>query len=152
MKSNEFNHDTDLVLEQLKKEYADGGGDYPEAVDQALYDGVFNHSWNGESIKLLFLILDAPPHNDSSQINSNLQKTIVEAAKQGIRIIPVASSGVDKDTETFLRTIAILTGGTYTFLTDHSGIGNSHIEPTIGSYQVESLNDCIVRIIKTYYK
>jgi len=152
VKSNEFNHDTDLVLEQLKKEYADGGGDYPEAVDQALYDGVFNHSWNGESIKLLFLILDAPPHNDSSQINSNLQKTIVEAAKQGIRIIPVASSGVDKDTETFLRTIAILTGGTYTFLTDHSGIGNSHIEPTIGSYQVESLNDCIVRIIKTYYK
>ena len=34
VKSNEFNHDTDLVLEQLKKEYADGGGDYPEAVDQ----------------------------------------------------------------------------------------------------------------------
>jgi hypothetical protein len=100
----------------------------------------------------LFLILDAPPHSDNTQINDILHKSIIEAANQGIRIIPVASSGVDKDTETFLRTIAILTGGTYTFLTDDSGIGNSHIEPTIGNYQVENLNDCIVRIIKTYYQ
>lgn len=150
--SNAFTYDIDLVLNQLNKEYADGGGDYPEAVDQALYDGVFNHNWNFESVKLLFLILDAPPHSQNPQIDENLQRTIIEAAKQGIRIIPVASSGVDKETETFLRTTAILTGGTYTFLTDDSGIGGSHIEPTIGNYQVENLNDCIVRIIKTYYQ
>ncbi|HWT73728.1 MAG TPA: hypothetical protein VN258_03270 [Mobilitalea sp.] len=29
---------------------------------------------------------------------------------------------------------------------------NSHLEPTIGSYDVEYLNDCIVRLIKLYYQ
>jgi hypothetical protein len=48
VKSNEFTYDTDLVLKQLNREVADGGGDYPEAVDQALYDGIFNHNWNDE--------------------------------------------------------------------------------------------------------
>lgn len=150
--SNEFTSNLDTALRQLMEEYADGGGDYPEAVDQALNDAVFNHSWNADSVKLLFLILDAPPHSNNSQINQNLNKTITEAAKQGIRIIPIASSGVDLETETFLRCSAILTGGTYTFLTDHSGIGGSHLEPTIGDYQVENLNDCIVRIINSYYQ
>lgn len=152
VKPNEFTSDTELVLSQLNKEAADGGGDTPEAVDQALYNGIYDHDWNAESVKLLFLILDAPPHSQNPQINDTLHKSIIEAAKQGIRIIPVASSGVDKETETFLRTIAIATGGTYTFLTDDSGIGNSHTEPTVGKYEVENLNDCIVRIIKTYYQ
>ncbi len=152
VKSNAFTYDTETIQEQLNMEVATGGGDNPEAVDQALYDGIFNHEWNTDSVKLLFLILDAPPHSGDTQINDSLQKSMIEASRQGIRIIPVASSGVDKDTETFLRTTAILTGGTYTFLTDDSGIGNSHLKPTIGDYQVENLNDCIVRIINTYYQ
>ena len=71
----------------------------------------------------------------------------VQAAAQGIRIIPVAASGVDKGTEFLLRFIDISTGGTYSFLTDDSGIGNSHIEPTVGSYQVELLNDLLGRLV-----
>ena len=43
-----------------------------------------------------------------------------------------------------------MTGGTYTFLTNHSGIGNSHLEPTIGEYEVEKLNDLLVRVISEY--
>ena len=42
------------------------------------------------------------------------------------------------------------TGGTYTFLTDDSGIGGSHLEPTVGDYEVEHLNDMLVRIIEDY--
>lgn len=152
VKSNEFTADTTEVLRQLNNEYAEGGGDYPEAVDQALHNGILEHSWNSDSVKLLFLILDAPPHSDDPQIDDSLANSIKEAAKQGIRIIPIASSGVDKTTEAFLRTSAMMTGGTYTFLTDDSGIGYSHLEPTIGSYQVEQLNECIIRIIKTYYQ
>ncbi|MBQ4165009.1 MAG: hypothetical protein IJD85_01645, partial [Oscillospiraceae bacterium] len=68
----------------------------------------------------------------------------------GIRIIPVASSGIDKTTEYLLRTMAFRTGGTYTFLTDDSGIGGGHIEPTIGDYEVEKLNDLMVRVIGEY--
>lgn len=152
VKSNDFTTDIDEVMRQLNNEYADGGDDYPEAVEKALYNAVFEHAWNKESVKLLFIILDAPPHGGDQQINATLKNAITEAARQGIRIIPIASSGVDKETETFLRTAAILTGGTYTFLTDHSGVGNSHLEPTIGSYQVELLNECIVRLITQYYQ
>ncbi|MEF9479208.1 hypothetical protein OWR28_17025 [Chryseobacterium sp. 1B4] len=46
-----------------------------------------------------------------------------------------------------MRTFALLTNGTYTFLTDDSGIGNSHIKPTIDSYEVEKLNDLLLRLI-----
>ena len=95
------------------------------------------------------MVLDAPPHNTSS-IRESLASSITDAINKGIRIIPVASSGVDKSTEFLLRTFAMTTGGTYTFLTDHSGIGGSHIEPTIGSYDVENLNDLLVRIINEY--
>ena len=38
----------------------------------------------------------------------------------------------------------------YIFITNHSGVGGDHIEPTIGYYQVEQLNDLIVRLIKEY--
>jgi len=72
------------------------------------------------------------------------------ASANGIRIIPVASSGIDKNTEFLLRAMAVTSGGTYTFLTDHSGVGESHLEPTIGSYEVEYLNDLMVRLINGY--
>ena len=42
------------------------------------------------------------------------------------------------------------TGGTYVFLTDDSGIGNSHIKATVGNYQVESLAELMIRLIKKY--
>ena len=69
---------------------------------------------------------------------------------QGIKVIPVASSGVDKETEFLLRMLAITSGGEYVFLTDDSGIGGSHIEPTIGAHEVEKLNDLMVRLVQKY--
>ena len=69
------------------------------------------------------------------------------AAERGVRIVPLAASGVDKELEFLLRFTAIATGGTYTFLTNDSGIGGNHVEPTIGEYQVEILNDLLVRVI-----
>ena len=74
----------------------------------------------------------------------------MRAASKGIRIIPVASSGVDKDTEFLMRLLGITTGGTYVFLTDHSGIGDSHIEPTVGPHDIHFLNDLLVKIITRY--
>ena len=37
-----------------------------------------------------------------------------------------------------------------TFVTDDSGIGNDHLEPTVGEYEVELLNDLLVRLINAY--
>ena len=72
------------------------------------------------------------------------------AAEKGIRIIPVSASGIDRETEFLMRILAIASNGTYTFITDHSGIGNEHLEPTVGEYEVEFLNDLIVRLVNEY--
>ena len=73
-----------------------------------------------------------------------------QAAEKGIRIVPITGSGTNKDTEYLMRCIALATNGTYTFLTDESSIGNSHIQPSTDEYQTEILNDLLVRIIKSY--
>ena len=49
-----------------------------------------------------------------------------------------------------LRFFEIVTGGTYVFLTDDSGIGYSHIEASVGDHDVEKLADLMIRLIKKY--
>ena len=71
-------------------------------------------------------------------------------AAKGIRFISVVSSGADDDVEVLMRSFAVMTGGTYLFLTDDSGIGGTHQEPTDTQYDVEPLNDCMVRVIRDY--
>ncbi|MGN0687088.1 MAG: hypothetical protein ACI4KA_03160 [Oscillospiraceae bacterium] len=149
IRSFDFTNNITDALNDLAQQYADGGGDFPEAVHTALNNALNEHSWAEDSTKLMFLVLDAPPHEDL-QVVAEVNKHIAQAAENGIRIIPVASSGIDKSTEYLLRTMAFMTGGTYTFLTNDSGIGGDHIEPTIGDYQVESLNDMMVRIVNDY--
>ena len=97
----------------------------------------------------MFMILDAPPHYDAARVKS-IQRSVKEAAARGITLIPVVASGIDKNTEFLMRFMALGTNGTYVFLTDDSGIGNSHLKPTIGSYQVEYLNQLLNRLINKY--
>lgn len=145
-----FTADVDQVISQIAAQHADGGGDYPEAIDAALEDAINEHDWRTEArARLLFLVLDAPPHNEPKVIQ-NLQALTAEAARQGIRIIPLASSGVDAQTEYMMRFIAAATGGTYLFLTDDSGIGNSHQKPSVGEYETDKLNSLLVKVINRY--
>lgn len=150
VRSFPFTNDMSKVLTNLSAQYAGGGGDFEEAVEEGLDDGINKHDWSEDATaRIMFLVLDAPPHN-TPENKAKIQKAVTNAAKKGIRIIPVTSSGIDKNTEFLMRFLSIATGGTYVFLTDHSGIGNSHIEPTIGKYDVEYLNNLMVRLIKAY--
>ncbi len=79
-----------------------------------------------------------------------MQKAIKHAAEKGIKVIPISASGIEKDTEFLMRFFAISTNGTYTFLTDDSGIGDSHLKPTTGKYDVEYLNELMLRLILKY--
>ncbi|MDR6460387.1 TonB-dependent SusC/RagA subfamily outer membrane receptor [Chryseobacterium vietnamense] len=143
----DFSDKAEDLVGFIKKQKAGGGGDTPEAVVEALKVSVDELKWSDEnSTKIMFLILDAPPHHSEQNIKK-LYSTIKAAAKKGITIIPLAASDTDKQTEYLMRTFALLTNGTYTFLTDDSGIGNSHIKPTIDSYEVEKLNDLLLRLI-----
>lgn len=146
-----FSENVDEVVTAIRAQDAWGGGDFPEAVDSALNSAVNDHDWDEDAVKIMFLVLDAPPHEDV-QIVDSVNRYISQAAEAGIRIVPVASSGIDKSTEYLLRTMAFVTGGTYTFLTNDSGIGGGHIEPTVGAYNVEKLNDMMIRIVNGYLK
>ena len=142
-----FTDNFEQAIDQLEKQEYGGGGDFPEAVHSALNDAIYEHQWSSSArSRLLFLVLDAPPHNDQEVI-SDLHSAIKEASANGIQIIPIAASGINKDTEFLLRTLDITTNGTYIFLTDDSGIGNSHLEPSVGEYTVQPLNDLLVDII-----
>ena len=144
-----FTDDIEQAAKAILEQRADGGGDTPEAVHTALDSAINNHDWSENSVKIMFLVLDAPPHGDA-QIVDSVNKYVREAAEKGIRIVPIASSGIDKSTEYLLRTMAFTTGGTYTFLTDDSGVGGSHIKPTVGAYNVEKLSDMMIRIVNSY--
>ncbi len=150
VRSFPFSTDSDTVATQLSEQSAGGGGDFPEAVDYALVDAIDEHQWSDTAkARLLFLVLDAPAHQSSDVLN-RLRTSVERAAAKGIRIIPVASSGINKDTEFLLRALSITTGGRYVFLTDDSGIGGGHIEPTVGDFTVEKLNDLMVRVATEY--
>ena len=149
-KSMNFNRILSKSDAFINEQSAGGGGDFPEAMDIGLDSAINNLSWSESArARILFLILDAPPHQ-GSQINERLQRLMLQAAEKGIRIVPVGASGIDKSTEYLMRALALGTNGTYTFLTDHSGIGNSHIKPSTDSYEVETLNAILVRILKSY--
>lgn len=147
-KTNSFTSDVGAVQRLISEEYATGGGDTPEAVADILYETITaNSEWRSDMNKVCFLIFDAPPHYGTEQ-------RIVEAAKsaaaRGIHIVPVVASNAERETELFGRALAICTDGEYVFLTDHSGVGNPHLEPIVGDYNVELLHDIIVRIINNY--
>lgn len=149
----DFGFETDLkkVKANLMKQGANGGGDFEEAVDEAMENAIFQQQWTTETnaTKLMFMILDAPPHHQSAKIK-RIQRSVKEAAAKGIILIPVVASGIDKPTEFLMRFMALSTNGTYVFITDHSGIGNSHLEPTTGQYKVEKLNQLLYRLTRKY--
>lgn len=149
-KHSDFSEGVNKSLNFIRQQSANGGGDFPEGVDAALVEAISKLSWDDNArTRLAFLILDAPPHEDTETLRQ-LHSAIRGFNAKGILLIPVSASGIDKQTEFLLREMAMLTGGTYTFITNHSGIGNDHLEPTIGEYEVEFLNDLLIRLVLHY--
>lgn len=151
VRSFDFTDNISEAVKKLSEQWADGGGDTPEKVNKALDNAINSLSWNENSTKLMFILLDAPPHSEDKEAISDMNLLTEQAAAKGIRLIPILASGGDKETEFLMRDFALKTGGTYLFLTDDSGISTGqHIEPTIGDYTVEKLNDLMVNVINRY--
>jgi len=142
----EFTDSLDVMHRQLSEQSAGGGGDTPEAMDQAL-KSASEYEWRGgNTVRLLFLITDAPPHNDKLQATLD---QVYQARKKGIHIHPLVASGAGNTAEYILRTAACLTHGRYLFLTDDSGIGDSHGEPHIPGFIVTTLENLFIRVVKS---
>jgi len=141
----DFYKDAKRLVGFIQEQSAGGGGDTPEAVEDALTVALDSLHWTeGSRARLLFLVLDAPPHDAAKE---KMHALIKQAADKGIRIVPVVCSGIDKSAEYLMRCIALATNGSYVFLTDDSGVGNPHIKPTTDEFKVELLNVLLQRLI-----
>ncbi len=150
VRSSDLDTDISKTTKFIAEQYAGGGGDYPEAVEEGLESAINQMSWSKDArAKIIFLVLDAPPHQ-TPEITAQLAQLIKTAAKKGIRIVPITASGINKSTEYLMRSMALATNGTYVFITDDSGIGGSHIKPTTDKFKVELLNDLLVRLAHQY--
>ena len=134
------------MRDRLAQLAAGGGGDTPEAMDEAL-DALLDLDWRtGTAARIAFVVADAPPHAD------RLQATLAavrEARARGLRLYPLAASGVDATAEHILRTAAVLTQGRYLWLTDDSGVGNAHGEPNVACYEVQTVDQLVARVIES---
>ncbi|WP_298356616.1 vWA domain-containing protein [uncultured Litoreibacter sp.] len=130
----------------LRAQNAGGGGDYPEAAAEALMAGA-NLNWRrGKGERLMFHIADAPPHDRDAK---TYLKAARRAAAKDVQIFGLGASGVGAESEFLMRQASVLSNGRYLFLTDDSGVGYGHAEPTISCYQVSRLNDLMVRVLKS---
>lgn len=150
VRSSGLTTDLKKTVEYIQKQSADGGGDWPEAVHSALDEVVFHQNWSEEAVaRICFFVLDASPHNEEA-VKKSLQNAVRAAAAKGIRLVPVVASGIQKETEWLMKFMDLATNGSYVFLTDHSGIGGHHLEPTVEEYKVEALNNLLVRLITEF--
>lgn len=140
----DFTQSLDDLRGELSRQHAAGGGDYPEAVHVALQQAAGLDWRPGNVARVAFLVGDAPPH-DRDMLAAFEATSGLRAS--GVRLYPVASSGVALKAEFVMRSAAFLTMGQYLFLTDHSGIGNPHAKPHTTQYLVEHLNQLMVRMI-----
>ena len=140
----DFTRSAQEMRQRLADLRADGGGDYPEAMDQAL-ESALELDWRtGTAARVAFLVADAPPHDD--RVEETVQ-AVRQARARGLRLYPVAASGVADQAEYLMRAAAVLTGARHLFLTDDSGVGLPHAEPKIACYQVTALDNLLVRVI-----
>lgn len=102
--------DLDHIYAELLALKADGGGDQPEAVNQALAEALDRTAWSPEAdvLKLMFLVGDAPPHRDYDE--PQYPQITARAAARGILINPVLC-GSDGGARQAFSQIAALGGG-----------------------------------------
>ena len=114
--------DIDVIQEALMGLEANGGGDTPEHVNQALADGVRRMQWDGggKVLRLLFLVGDAPPHEEYDDGLSS-RALAREAAQKGI-IVNTIRCGSDHSTARAWTAIASEAGGRYASIAQDGGV------------------------------
>jgi Mg-chelatase subunit ChlD len=143
VQSTPLSDDIGSIRSILARQEAGGGGDMPEAVDQAMA-AAEGMRWRPGAAKAVLLVADAPPHDEG--FAPTLAST-QRLRSRGVQIVPVAASGVEDSAQYVMRTMAALTQGRYIFLTDDSGVGNPHEEPDIACYVVTRLDQLIGRVL-----
>lgn len=137
-------------LDALDDVVAQGGGDYPEAMDEALADAMQLPDWRRQNaVQLMFLLADAPP-----QVRRDVQmphtQTATLAAGAGMKIFPIAASGTDDQAEYAMRELAFVTGGRFVFLAYSGGDSatGSGTDITTQDFDELPLDQLVVRLVQ----
>ncbi|MCB0015030.1 MAG: hypothetical protein KDE34_24110, partial [Anaerolineales bacterium] len=130
---------------------ADGGGDYPEDLNEALNQAVLVPEWRLEdTVSLMFLVADAPPHLDYADQQLTYVDGMTRAAELGIKIFPIATSNLDAQGEYIFRQLAQFTGAQFIFLTygeDGPGSTGDQTDLQVENFTVSALDDLVVQLV-----
>jgi len=130
---------------------ANGGGDGPEALNEALERTLHRLEWRGgRTLSLAFVIADAPPHH-YEDAQHTYDQAMLESSRTGLKIFPVASGGSDPVAEFVMRQLAQFSLGRFVFITEGGGSphgsGGSDYDVDPRDFDVEALDKLIVRLV-----
>jgi Mg-chelatase subunit ChlD len=113
IKSFPLTDDIDALYSKLQEFRADGGGDTPEAVNEALSEAINNMAWSKDRdvLKIIFLVGDAPPHMDYP--NSPKYPALCRLAMKKDLIINTVQCGDMAETTPIWKEIAKVSEGSY---------------------------------------
>lgn len=117
-RSQPLTDDIQVIQRELDGVVADGGGDTPEAVNQALHAGLQEMNWNYDqkTKRVLFLIGDAAPHMDYAD-DYDYRTELAFAHDKGIKVHAWGCSGIQDSGEKEFKEIAGIGSGDFQFLT-----------------------------------
>jgi Mg-chelatase subunit ChlD len=114
--------DLDAVHGHLRTFQAQGGGDAPESVNQALDDAVNKVKWSADkkTLRIIFLVGDAPPHMDYPD-DVKYPVTCKKACEKGIIINTIQCGNDPKCTEHW-KQICLKAEGSYAQIAQAGGV------------------------------
>ena len=114
--------DLDAIYAELQAFQADGGGDGPESVNQALHEARTKLSWSRDAnvYRAIFLVGDAPPHMDYPQDVAYAQS--VRAARKAGIVVNTIQCGGEQATTPIWQEIAELGAGRYVAIRQDGGM------------------------------
>jgi hypothetical protein len=146
----DFTGDIAQFQSALADVVADGGGDYPEALDEGLADALAKPAWRdpADTVQLIFVVADAPPQV-GRQVETPYTDSVRTAISRGIKIFPVASSESDDQAEAVFRQIAQATGAPFVFLSNGAAgaATGGATDITSTDYEELALDELVVRLI-----
>lgn len=118
----DLNEDLDTVYGQLMSFRAQGGGDGPEHVNRALHEAVHEVTWSedDETLKIIFLVGDAPPHIDYED-QYDYEVACEDAVTRDI-IVNTIQCGQVPETTNYWNEIARLGEGEFTSVEQSGGM------------------------------
>jgi Mg-chelatase subunit ChlD len=120
-KITDLTEDLDAIHGHLMGIQAQGGGDFPESVNQALHEAVTKINWSKDkqTLKMIFLVGDAPPHMDYAD-DVKYPETCKLAVARDI-IINTVQCGNHAETRKYWQEICRLAEGSYVQIDAHGG-------------------------------